>query len=247
MTNGLDGKVALVTGGGRGIGAATAVRLARDGADVALTYLRDKQRAEEVAHEITMLGRRAIAVPADSADPAAVVAAVDRAAAELGRLDILVNNAGAFLLGPVEQLGPADFDQSIAVNVRAPFVAAQAALRHLTGGGRIISIGSNVAERAAFPGFTLYALSKTALTGLTKALARELGPRAITVNLVNPGPTDTDLNPADGPNADAINALTALGHYAEPADVAAAVAFLAGPDGRYVTGATINVDGGFTV
>jgi 3-oxoacyl-[acyl-carrier protein] reductase len=247
MTNRLDGKVALVTGGGRGIGAATAVRLARDGADVALTYLRDKERAEEVAHEITMLGRRAIAVPADSADPAAVVAAVDRAAAELGRLDILVNNAGAFLLGPVEQLGLADFEQSIAVNVRAPFVAAQAALRHLTGGGRIISIGSNVAERAVFPGFTLYALSKTALTGLTKALARELGPRAITVNLVNPGPTDTDLNPADGPNADAINALTALGHYAEPADVAAAVAFLAGPDGRYVTGATINVDGGFTV
>ncbi|MGW4943395.1 SDR family NAD(P)-dependent oxidoreductase [Actinoplanes sp. NPDC004185] len=247
MTNGLDGKVALVTGGGRGIGAATAVRLARDGADVALTYLRDKQRAEEVAHEITMLGRRAIAVPADSADPAAVVAAVDRAAAELGRLDILVNNAGAFLLGPVEQLGPAEFDQSIAVNVRAPFVAAQAALRHLTGGGRIISIGSNVAERAVFPGFTLYALSKTALTGLTRALARELGPRAITVNLVNPGPTDTDLNPADGPNADAVNAMTALGHYAEPADVAAAVAFLAGPGGRYVTGATINVDGGFTV
>ena len=247
MTNRLDGKVALVTGGGRGIGAATAVRLARDGADVALTYLRDKQRAEEVAHEITMLGRRAIAVPADSADPAAVVAAVDRAAAELGRLDILVNNAGAFLLGPVEQLGLAEFEQSIAVNVRAPFVAAQAALRHLTGGGRIISIGSNVAERAVFPGFTLYALSKTALTGLTKALARELGPRAITVNLVNPGPTDTDLNPADGPNADAINALTALGHYAEPADVAAAVAFLAGPDARYVTGATINVDGGFTI
>ncbi|WP_433730571.1 SDR family NAD(P)-dependent oxidoreductase [Actinoplanes sp. CA-051413] len=247
MTNRLDGKVALVTGGGRGIGAATAVRLARDGADVALTYLRDKQRAEEVAHEITMLGRRAIAVPADSADPAAVVAAVDRAAAELGRLDILVNNAGAFLLGPVEQLGLADFEQSVAVNVRAPFVAAQAALRHLTGGGRIISIGSNVAERAVFPGFSLYALSKTALTGLTKALARELGPRAITVNLVNPGPTDTDLNPADGPNAEAINALTALGHYAEPADVAAAVAFLAGPDGRYVTGATINVDGGFTV
>ncbi|MEU8612116.1 SDR family oxidoreductase, partial [Actinoplanes sp. NPDC048791] len=173
--------------------------------------------------------------------------AVDRAAAELGRLDILVNNAGAFLLGPVEQLDLADFEQSIAVNVRAPFVAAQAALRHLTGGGRIISIGSNVAERAVFPGFTLYALSKTALTGLTKALAREVGPRAITVNLVNPGPTDTDLNPADGPNADAINALTALGHYAEPADVAAAVAFLAGPDGRYVTGATINVDGGFTV
>ena len=245
MTNELDGKVALVTGGGRGIGAATAVRLATDGADVALTYLRDEARAGEVVRRIRALGRRAIAVPADSADPAAVVAAVDRTAAELGGLDILVNNAGAFLVGPVEQLGLAEFEQTVAVNVRAPFVAAQAALRHLTAGGRIISIGSNVAERAVFPGLSLYALSKTALTGLTRALGRELGPRAITVNLVVPGPTDTELNPADGPDAGAISGFTALGHYAEPADVAAAVAFLAGPGGRYVTGTTLIVDGGF--
>jgi 3-oxoacyl-[acyl-carrier protein] reductase len=247
MNTQLDGKVALVTGGGRGIGAAVALRLARQGADVVLTYQHNQERAADVVDQIEATGRRAVAVRADSADPVAVVAAVDRAAHELGRLDILVNNAGAFLLGPLEQLSLADFEQTVAVNVRAPFVASQAAVRHMAAGGRIITIGSNVAERAVFPGFTLYAMSKTALIGLTKALGRELGPRAITVNLVNPGPTDTELNPADGPNADTINGFTALGHFAEPDDVAAAVAFLAGPDGRYVTGATVNVDGGFTI
>jgi 3-oxoacyl-[acyl-carrier protein] reductase len=200
-----------------------------------------------VAEQIKAAGRQAIAIQADSADPAAVAAAVDRVAGELGRLDILVNNAGAFLLGPVEQLSLADFEETIAVNVRAPFVATQAAVRHMRSGGRVVNIGSNVAERAVFPGFALYAMSKTALTGLTKALGRELGPRAITVNMVNPGPTDTELNPADGPNAGAINGFTALGHFAEPGDVAAAVAFLASPEGRYITGATINVDGGFTI
>jgi 3-oxoacyl-[acyl-carrier protein] reductase len=245
--NALDGKVALVTGGARGIGAAVALRLAEDGADIALTFQRNQERADDMVARIKAVGRRALAIRADSADPAALVAAVDRVAGELGRLDILVNNAGAFLLGPLEQLSLAEFEETMAVNVRAPFVAAQAAVRHLPAGGRIINIGSNVAERAVFPGFTLYAMSKTALTGLTKALGRELGPRAITVNLVNPGPTDTELNPADGPNAATINGFTALGHYAEPADVAAAVAFLAGDDGRYLTGATLNVDGGFTI
>jgi 3-oxoacyl-[acyl-carrier protein] reductase len=247
MSNSLEGKVALVTGGSRGIGAAVALRLAEEGADVAFTYQQNQQRADDVVDQIKAIGSRAIAVQADNADPAAVVAAVDRAYGELGRLDILVNNAGAFLLRPVEQLSTEDFEQTVAVNVRAPFVASQAALRHMSAGGRIINIGSNVAERAVFPGFSLYAMSKTALTGLTKALGRELGGRAITVNLVNPGPTDTELNPADGPNADAINQLTALGHFAAPADVAAAVAFLASPDGRYITGATVNVDGGFTI
>ncbi|MFY1626726.1 SDR family NAD(P)-dependent oxidoreductase [Micromonospora sp. WMMD735] len=247
MDDTLIGKVALVTGGGRGIGAATAVRLAQAGADVALTYRDDKDRAEDVADGIRRAGRRPMAVRADSADPAAVIAAVDRAATDLGRLDILVNNAGAFLLGPVEELGLDAFELTVAVNVRAPFVASQAAIRHMAAGGRIINIGSNMAERTVFPGFALYAMSKTALTGLTKALGRELGPRAITVNLINPGPTDTALNPADGPNAETINGLTALGHYARPDDIAAAVAFLAGPGGRYITGATVNVDGGFTI
>ncbi|GAA0996014.1 hypothetical protein GCM10009555_091140 [Acrocarpospora macrocephala] len=247
MNNALDGKVALVTGGGRGIGAAVALRLAQDGADVALTFQQNQQRADDVVEQIKVAGRRAIAVQADSADPAAMTAVVDRVAGELGRLDILVNNAGVFLLGPLEQLSLEEFEQTVAVNIRAPFVASQAAVPHMSAGGRIINIGSNVAERAVFPGFALYAMSKTALIGLTKALGRELGPRAITVNLVNPGPTDTELNPADGPNADTINGFTALGHYAAPADVAAAVAFLASADGRYITGATVNVDGGFTI
>ncbi|WP_250005666.1 SDR family NAD(P)-dependent oxidoreductase [Actinoplanes sp. M2I2] len=247
MSNGMDGKVALVTGGGRGIGAAVALRLAEEGADVALTYQRNHQRADAVVDQIKERGRRAIAIRADSAEPAAVVGAVDRTLGELGRLDVLVNNAGSFRLGPIEQLGPDEVEETLAVNVRAPFVASQCAARHMSAGGRIINIGSNVAERAVFPGFSLYAMSKSALSGLTKALGRELGARGITVNLVNPGPTDTELNPADGPDAGTINGFTALGHYAAPADVAAAVTFLAGPDARYITGATVNVDGGFTI
>jgi 3-oxoacyl-[acyl-carrier protein] reductase len=243
----LEGKTALVTGGGRGIGAAVALRLARDGADVALTFQQNKQRADDVVERIAAMGRRGLAIRSDSADPVALVSTVDRTAGELGRLDIVVNNAGAFLLGPLEQLTLREFEQTIAVNVRAPFVAAQAAVRHMPEGGRIISIGSNMAERAVFPGFSLYSTSKTALIGLTKALGRELGPRAITVNLVNPGPTATELNPADGPDAEVIAGFTAVGHYAAPADVAGAVAFLAGPDGRYITGATVNVDGGFSI
>jgi 3-oxoacyl-[acyl-carrier protein] reductase len=246
-THPLAGKVALVTGGGRGIGAAVVRRLAAQGADVALTFQHDRHRAGELAAAVTATGRRALAIQADSADPAAVTGAVDRAAAELGRLDILVNNAGAFLLGPLQELSLAQFEQTVAVNVRAPFVATQAAVRHMSAGGRIITIGSNAAERVVFPGFSLYAMSKTALIGLTKSLGRELGPRAITVNLVHPGATDTDLNPAAGPNAATINGFTALGHFADPSDIAATVAFLAGPEARYITGATVNVDGGFTI
>ncbi|GAA3396621.1 SDR family NAD(P)-dependent oxidoreductase [Cryptosporangium minutisporangium] len=244
--NSLDGKTALVTGGGRGIGAAVAVRLAQEGADVAFTFQHNQQRADGVVEQIKALGRRALALQVDSADPAAVISGVDRVSGELGRLDILVNNAGAFLLGPLEELTLDAFEQTVAVNVRAPFVASQAAVRHMRAGGRIINIGSNAAERVVFPGFSLYSMSKTALIGLTKALGRELGPRAITVNLVNPGATDTELNPADGPNAATINGFIALGEYGAPTDVAAMVAFLAGPDGRYVTGATLDVDGGFT-
>jgi 3-oxoacyl-[acyl-carrier protein] reductase len=246
MGNTIDGKVAFVSGGSRGIGAAVALRLAREGADVAITFHQNKTRAEEIVERIQEQGRRAVAVAADSADPDALVDAMNGVVAEFGRLDILVNNAGLFQVGPIEQFGPDDFEQTVAVNVRAPFVASQAAIRHMGSGGRIINIGSNMAVRAAFPGFALYSMSKSALIGLTKALGRELGPRAITVNLVNPGPTDTDLNPADGPMAETINGFTALGHYADPADVAAAVAFLAGPDARYITGATVDVDGGFS-
>jgi 3-oxoacyl-[acyl-carrier protein] reductase len=245
--NALDGKVALVTGGSRGIGAAVALRLAQDGADVAFTFQRNRQRADDVVEQIKAVGRRAVAVQADSVDPAAVSAAVEETVGALGRLDILVNSAAVFPTGPLEEVTLADIAQTMAVNIQAPLVAAQAAVRHMAAGGRIINIGSNVAERTVFPGFTLYATSKTALIGLTKALGRELGPRAITVNLLNPGATDTELNPADGPNADMINGFNALGHYAEPADIAAAVAFLASPAARYITGTTVSVDGGFTI
>ncbi|MEV6010932.1 3-oxoacyl-ACP reductase family protein [Streptomyces sp. NPDC051976] len=241
----LDGKVALVTGGSRGIGEAVALRLAADGADVALTYRGNEERAARVVDKITEMGRRAWAVRSDSADPRAVRAAVEEIAARFGRIDILVNNAGVGLLGPVEDITLEDIDHVLEVNVRAPFVAAQAALRHMTEGGRIVSIGSCIAERVAFAGGTLYATSKTALTGMTKALARELGPRGITANLVHPGPIDTDMNPADGPSADFQSGLTALGHYGQPSDIAETVAHLVGEGGRYVTGAAIAVDGGF--
>ncbi|MFF8991408.1 SDR family NAD(P)-dependent oxidoreductase [Streptomyces sp. NPDC014983] len=244
--NRLEGNAALVTGGGRGIGAAVALRLAEEGADVALTYEKNEVRATEVVERIKAVGRRALAVRADSADPAALTAAVDEAAAVFGRLDILVNNAGVFPVGPIEDVGPAELDRTLAVNVRAPFEASRAAVRHMGRGGRIVSIGSNIADRAVFPGMALYSMSKTALAGMTKGLARELGPRGITVNLVHPGPTDTDANPADGPNAEAIAGLTALGRYARPSEIAATVAHLASAEGGYLTGATVRVDGGFT-
>jgi 3-oxoacyl-[acyl-carrier protein] reductase len=242
--NDLSGRVALVTGGSRGIGAAIAVRLARAGADVALTYRAAEDCAAKVVHEIEGIGRRGLALRADSADPDAVRAAVDRSAAALGRLDILVNNAGVFPHGPFEQVSLEELDRTVAIHVRAAFVAAQAASKHLGAGGRIISIGSNLAERVPGGGIALYAMTKSALNGLTRALARELGPRGITVNVVHPGSTDTDMNPADGPAADDQRALIALGHFQTADDVAATVAHLAGADGRTITGAALLVDAG---
>ncbi|MGW5216180.1 SDR family NAD(P)-dependent oxidoreductase [Streptomyces sp. NPDC004051] len=246
VMNRLEGNVALITGGSRGIGAAVALRLAEEGADVVLTYENSAERATRVVEQIKARGCRALAIQADSAIPEALTAAVDEAAATFGRLDILVNNAGVFLVGPLEDLGSAEIERTLAVNVRAPFAASQAAVRHMGRGGRIISIGSNVAERAVFPGLALYSMSKTALVGMTKGLARELGPRGVTANLVLPGPTDTDTNPADGPNAEVIAGFTAVGRYAEAAEIAATVAHLASADGSYITGASIHVDGGFT-
>ncbi|MGO4612789.1 SDR family NAD(P)-dependent oxidoreductase [Nocardia sp. 2YAB30] len=240
----LTGKVALVTGGSRGIGAAIARRLAQAGADIALTYQNAQGQAKTVAGEVEALGRRAIAIQADSADAAAVRTAVDRAASELGGLDILVNNAGIFPAKPFEKFTVAEIDNALNVHARAAFVGAQAAVPHMTDGGRIISIGTNLSEHAPFGGLALYNLSKSALNGFTKALARELGPRAITVNLVQPGSTDTDMNPQDGDHAPLQRDLTALGRFGAADDVAATVAFLAGPSGRSVTGAFFTVDSG---
>ncbi|WP_280301619.1 SDR family NAD(P)-dependent oxidoreductase [Nocardia abscessus] len=241
----LTGKVALVTGGSRGIGAAIARRLAAAGADVALTYQHAEGQAKTVVDAVEALGRRAVAIQADSADATAVRAAVDRAASELGGLDILVNNAGIFPAKPFEEFTVAEIDNALNVHARAAFVGAQAAIAHMTDdGGRIISIGTNLTDHAPFAGLALYNLSKSALNGFTKALARELGPRAITVNLVQPGSTDTDMNPGDGADAQLQRDLTALGRFGAAEDVAATVAFLAGPSGRSVTGAFLTVDSG---
>ncbi|QIS21217.1 SDR family NAD(P)-dependent oxidoreductase [Nocardia terpenica] len=240
----LTGTVALVTGGSRGIGAAIVRRLAAAGADVALTYRGDETAARKVAAEVEELGRRALTIRADSADAEQVVAAVHRAAEELGRLDILVNNAGIFPAKPFEEFTVAEVDNALNIHARAAFVAAQAAVGHMGDGGRIIGIGSNLSERALFGGLALYNLSKSALNGFTKALARELGPRNITVNLVQPGATDTDMNPSGGDHAADQLRFNPLGRFAAPDDVAAMVAFLVSPEGRAVNGAILTVDSG---
>jgi 3-oxoacyl-[acyl-carrier protein] reductase len=241
----LAGRVALVTGGSRGIGAAIAKRLAKGGADVALTYVSSAEQARDVVAEIEAAGRRGLALLADSAHWDAVIGAVERTVDVFGRLDILVNNAGIFPNGALENVTLAEVDRTLAIHVRAAFLASQAAARHMGAGGRIISIGSCFAERVPYPGVTLYAMSKAALIGLTKGLARDLGPRGITANVVHPGSTDTDMNPADGPGADLERSLMAVGHYGSPEDIAAMVAHLAGQGGRFVTGAAFAVDGGF--
>ncbi|MGX7707737.1 3-oxoacyl-ACP reductase family protein [Methylobacterium sp. Gmos1] len=240
----LAGKRALVTGASRGIGAAIALALADKGADVAITYERSAERAAEVVRAIDAKGRRALAIQADSADAEAVKRSVGSAVEGLGGLDILVNNAGIARGGSVVEMSLADIDALLDVNVRSVVLASQAAIPHLKEGGRIISIGSCLGERVPFAGVTVYSMSKSALLSFTRGLARELGPHGITVNLVQPGSTDTDMNPADGPQADMQRAGTALGHYGKPEDIAAAVAFLASPSARQITGTTLTVDGG---
>ncbi|WP_158046859.1 SDR family oxidoreductase [Skermanella pratensis] len=240
----LAGKVALVTGGSRGIGASIARRLAAEGADVALTYARSPDKARETVAAIETLGRRALAVEADNADAAAVTAAVEATVEAFGRIDILVNNAGIARMGHVDELTLQDFDDTMAVNVRAAFVASKAAAARMVDGGRIVSIGSCLADRVPGPGFSVYSMSKAALVGMTKGLARDLGPRGITVNVVHPGPTDTDMNPASGPMADGQRSMMAVPRFGNPDDLAAMVAWLAGPEARGITGAGFAVDGG---
>jgi 3-oxoacyl-[acyl-carrier protein] reductase len=241
----LTGKVALVTGGSRGIGAAIARRLAREGAAVAFTYAASADKAQAVAKQIDADGGRVLVIQADSADPGAITRAVEQTVRDLGRLDILVNNAGIFASGPLDEVTMEQADRLWAVDVRAVFAASQAAARYMTEGGRIISIGSALAERAPIPGLTLYTMCKAALTGLTRGLARDLGPRGITATVVHAGLIDTDMNPADGPGADFLRPVTAVGRYGQADDIAAVVAHLAGEGGRYVTGTAVTVDGGF--
>lgn len=242
--NELQGKRALVTGASRGIGAAIALELAAKGADVAITFERSAERAAEVVRAIEGKGRKAIAIQADSADPAAIKRSVEAAAQALGGIDILVNNAGIALYGAVAEIGVEQVDALLNVNVRGPVLTAQAAIPHLKKGGRIINIGSAGAERIVGEGATVYFMTKSALHSFTRGLARELGTRDITVNLVQPGSTDTDMNPANGEFAAFQVSLSPLGRYAEPQDIAAAVAFLASPAAKQITGATLTVDGG---
>jgi 3-oxoacyl-[acyl-carrier protein] reductase len=240
----LANKVALVTGGSRGIGAAVAKRLAADGANVAITYTKDGDAAASVVKAIEGTGRKAIAIQADAADAKAVKAAVEKAVATFGRLDVLVNNAGTAIPKTFEDSTLEEMDRVLDINVRGVFATTQAALKHMKDGGRIIMVGSAVGERAVAPGLVPYAATKGAVKMFTQALSREVGARGITVNNVQPGPIDTDLNPASGDWAIPQKAATALDRYGRVEEIAAMVAFVASPESSYITGANLTVDGG---
>lgn len=242
----LSGKVALIQGGSRGIGAAIVERLAAEGASVAFTYVSSASKAKALQDSIIAKGGKALAIQADSADADAIREAVQRTAQAFGRLDILVNNAGVLAMAPLDEFKLEDFDQTLAINVRSVFIATQEAARHMGEGGRIINIGSTNAERMPFAGGGPYAMSKAALVGLTKGLARDLGPRGITINNVHPGPVDTDMNPAGGAFAESLLDLMAVRRYGRAEEIAGFVAYLAGPEAAYITGASLSIDGGFS-
>jgi len=246
MNRRLENKRALVTGGSAGIGAAIVKRLAREGAHVALTYVSKPDQANETVKAAQAFGVKSLAIQADSADAAALVAAVERTVQELGGIDILVNNAGIIAIAPIDDFRIEDLDRTLAVNVRAVFIATQAAVKHMQAGGRIINTGSCNAERMPFAGGSVYAMSKAALVGLVKGLARDLGPRGITINNVQPGPVDTEQNPATGEFAKVLVPFIALGRYGTGDEIASLVAYLASPEASYVTGANLSIDGGFT-
>lgn len=242
----LAGKAALVTGGSRSIGAAIAKRLAADGAAVAITYSASPDKAAAVVKEIENAGGRAIAIRADSGNPESVRTAVAKTEETFGSLDILVNNAGIALGGPIEDIKFEDYERMIAVNVTGVFVGTQEAARRMKAGGRIIHIGSTVVRYVAFPTASLYSLTKGAVAGFNRSLARDLGPRGITVNTVHPGPTDTDMNPDGGPVSKIVGPGMAIGRYGKDYEIASVVAYLASAEAAFVTGADIIVDGGFT-
>ena len=242
----LEGKVALVTGGSRGIGAGIAKRLAADGATVALTYASSRDQATQVVADIAAAGGTAFAIHADSAIEADVIGSVTETVTRFGGLDILVNNAGGGSSAMIDEMPMSDIDRILAVNVRAVIVAIRESLTHMGAGSRIINIGSINAERVPFPGISIYAASKGAVVGLTKGLTRELAPRGITINNVQPGPVNTDFNSADGPAAHLMLSAMALDRFGDVSEIGAFVSFLAGPDGGFITGASLSIDGGFT-
>lgn len=244
----LTGKVAFVTGGSRGMGAAIARRLASEGADVVFTHSgKNQEKAGKVLAGIKGNGRRGMALVAGNEHPEELLNALKTTVDEYGRLDILVNNAGVYSNKLINEYSLEEYDQMMGVNVKAVFVAAQFAASHMKQGGRIITIGSNMADRVGFQGGSLYAMSKSALSGLTKAIARDLGPRNITANLIQPGPVDTDMNPADSDHAPALISQTTIGRYGTVAEIAGLVAYFAGEESQFITGAALTIDGGVNV
>ncbi|MBW7454834.1 3-oxoacyl-ACP reductase family protein [Paenibacillus sepulcri] len=243
----LSGKIAFVTGGSRSIGAAIVRRLASEGASVAFTYVSAQNKAEELVREIQEAGGTALAVRADSANVDAVKGAVAETISVLGAIDIVVNNAGIANVKPYDEVTIEEFDQMAAINFRAVFVAIQAAGPQMKEGGRIINIGSINASWNPIPGNSLYAANKAAVAGLTRGLARDLAPKGVTVNNIQPGPVDTDMNPADGPYASLAKGMISLGRYGKASEIASMVAYLASPEASFITGATINVDGGVVI
>ncbi|MCE7060233.1 3-oxoacyl-ACP reductase family protein [Dyadobacter sp. CY343] len=240
----LENKIALVTGGSRGIGAAIVRRLAAEGAKVAFTYTSSAEKSEALVAEITGAGGQAVAIAADNKNSEDVAGAVRKTVEAFGGLDILVNNAGIYIGKDFAEHTTDEYDQVMDVNVKAVFVAALEAVKHLQAGGRIITIGSNIADNALKPQTTLYTMSKSALQGFTRGLARDLGPKGITVTLVQPGPIDTDMNPASGDLADFLRSQMAIPSYGTGEDIAGLVAFLASEEGKYITGSWVTVDGG---
>ena len=245
MSKLLEGKVAIVTGGARGIGAAIARRLAADGAHVALTYQSSSSVAETLVADIVAAGGSAQAIRSDAADPAAIVAAVNKVVATHGRIDILVNNAGIAVMGTIDDFSLEDFDRTVAVNVRGVFAGVKAVLPHMVQGGRIVNISSTNALRMPTAGLAVYAMSKSALSGLTQGLARDLGPRGITINNVLPGPVDTDMNPEKTEFGASLHDFMAIKRHGRPEEIASMVAYLSGPEAGFITGGDLLVDGGF--
>ncbi|SEC15079.1 3-oxoacyl-ACP reductase family protein [Terriglobus roseus] len=241
----LTGKAALVTGGSRGIGAAIVLRLASEGASVAFTYSASSEQANRLVDQVAKAGGKAVAIKADAADQEAVREAVRQTAKHFGKIDILVNNAGIIVLGSITEIQEADFQRILSINVHSVFTATQEAVHHMPDGGRILHIGSVNSERMPFVGGSVYALTKGAIFSFTKGLARDLGPRNITVNNIQPGPVDTDANPASGPFAETMLGLMALKRYGKGEEIAGLVSYLAGPEAAYITGASILIDGGF--
>jgi 3-oxoacyl-[acyl-carrier protein] reductase len=241
----LEGKIAFVAGGSRGIGAAIVRRLASEGAIVAFTYAKSRESAAALVASVEEAGGVAFALAADSGDPDALHSAIDQAAQRYGRIDILVNNAGILIPGLVDDYALADFDRMFAVNVRAPFVAVQAVLPYMAAGGRIVTIGSVVAERNGFAGSSTYSMTKGAVAAMTRGLARDLGPRGITINNLQPGPTITDMTPGTDAMLEKLTPLIAVGRLGRDEEIAGFVAYLAGPETGYITGASLTIDGGY--